>query len=155
VQVTVDEVVLQHHLQHGSVTQHCQLLVMWALTAAICNVPARHNGTSDLFRSLKKEEKEKITLVSGHNGSLGGSPEFRSLTAAACHVDCQHCCLLCVCQVYTVLTIEGKDGVNERQLLVVWTLSALPSAVYLPGIHTHCTGMERQFQSSSYVWPGS
>ena len=85
---------------------------MWALTAAICNVPARHNGTSDLFRSLKKEEKEKITLVSGHDGFLGGSPEFRSLTAAACHVDCQHCCLLGISQVYTVVMIEVIDGVS-------------------------------------------
>jgi len=50
-----------------------------------------------------------------------------------------------------LIITEAKDGVSKQQLLVMWTLSALPSAVYLPGVHTHWTGMERQFQSTSYA----
>jgi len=34
----------------------------------------------------------------------------------------------------------------------MWTLSALPSVVYVPGIYTHWTGMERWFQSAAAVY---
>ncbi len=50
-----------------------------------------------------------------------------------------------------MLMKQGKDGVSKRQLLVMCTLSALPSAVYLPGIYTRSTGMERWFQSAAAV----